>query len=135
MHPAKQATPPAVAAATTSLAASKPPCPAAFGRWGLLSHMSTSCNMKNIFGATTATVAALLLSACAASGPQYRNVGKFNEGLAPVQAQSGKWGFVNQRQQWVIPPRFDEARAFHDGKPAAKQNGKWGFINKQGTWQ
>jgi len=91
--------------------------------------------MKNIFGATTATVAALLLSACAASGPQYRNVGKFNEGLAPVQAQSGKWGFVNQRQQWVIPPRFDEAREFQDGKAAAKQNGKWGFINKQGTWQ
>ena len=52
-----------------------------------------------------------------------------------MQAQSGKWGFVNQRQQWVIAPRFDETREFQDGKAAAKQNGKWGFINKQGAWQ
>ena len=91
--------------------------------------------MKNTFRAVTTALAIFLLGACATPGPQYSNVGKFSEGLAPVQAQSGKWGFVNQRQQWVIAPRFDEAREFQDGKAATKQNGKWGFINKQGAWQ
>ena len=91
--------------------------------------------MKKTFRVVTTALAISLLGACAASGPQYRNVGKSSEGLAPVQAQSGKWGFVNQRQQWVIAPRFDEAREFQDGKAATKQNGKWGFINKQGAWQ
>ena len=91
--------------------------------------------MKNTFrtGATALFIACLC--ACSAPGPQYRNVGKFSEGLAPVQAQSGKWGFINQRQEWVIQPHFDEAREFQDGKAAAKQSGKWGFINKQGNWQ
>lgn len=91
--------------------------------------------MRQNFHAIVAAFSLVLLSACA-SGPQYRNVGKFNEGLAPVQqASSGKWGFINQRQQWVIQPRFEEAREFQDGRAAAKQRGKWGFINKQGKWQ
>lgn len=76
-----------------------------------------------------------LLAACAAPGPQYRNVGKYSEGLAPVQASSGKWGFINQRQQWVIEPRFEEARDFLDGRAAARQGGKWGFIDRQGRWR
>lgn len=84
---------------------------------------------------TISALALALLSACASPGPQYRNVGKYSEGLAPVQAKSGKWGFINQQQQWVIQPRFDEAKEFQDGKAAAKQGGKWGFINKQGNWQ
>ncbi|MDZ7937400.1 MAG: WG repeat-containing protein [Rhodoferax sp.] len=97
-----------------------------------------SCNISNMTYTYRITISALaiaLLGACAAPGPQYRNVGKYSEGLAPVQAQSGKWGFINQQQQWGIQPRFDEAKEFQDGKAAAKQGGKWGFINKQGNWQ
>ena len=66
--------------------------------------------MKNTIRISATTLAIALLGACAAPGPQYRNVGRFTEGLAPVQAQSGKWGYINQRQEWVIPARFDEAK-------------------------
>jgi hypothetical protein len=74
------------------------------------------------------------LIACESPGPRYRNVGQFSEGLAPVQNANGKWGYINEKQYWVIPSRFDEAKEFKDGKAAVKQNGKWGFINKQGKW-
>lgn len=76
----------------------------------------------------------LPLTACQSTGPKYRNVRSFSEGLAPVQAQSGRWGFINERQEWVIQPRFDEAKEFQDGKAAVRQNAKWGFINKRGEW-
>ena len=91
--------------------------------------------MKLTIRTSIAVLAVALLGACASTGPQYRNVGKFNEGLAPVQTQSGKWGFINQRQQWVIQPRFDETKEFQDGRAAARQGSKWGFINRQGHWQ
>lgn len=66
--------------------------------------------MKNTFRTGATALFITCLCACSAPGPQYRNVGKYSEGLAPVQAQSGKWGFINQRQEWVIQPRFDEAK-------------------------
>lgn len=92
--------------------------------------------MHQTFRTIIATLVLAFLGACA-SGPyhQYRNVGKFNEGLAPVQASSGKWGFINLHHQWVIPPRFDDAHEFQNNQAAVKQNGKWGFINRQGQWQ
>lgn len=76
----------------------------------------------------------LTLSACGSSGPKYRNVHSYSEGLAPVQTQGGRWGFVNERQDWVIQPKFEDAREFQGGKAAVRQNGKWGFINKRGEW-
>ena len=85
--------------------------------------------------AALAAISLSILAACSAPGPQYRQVGQFSEGLAPVQAPSGQWGYINPRQQWVITPRFEEAREFQGGRAAAKQGGKWGFINKQGQWQ
>lgn len=80
--------------------------------------------------------ALLTLSGCgSAPGPKYRNVSSYSEGLAAVQAANGKWGFVNERQQWVIAPNFEEAKPFQTGRAAVKQNGKWGFVNKRGDWQ
>lgn len=86
----------------------------------------------------TALLAATIfaLSGCGSSpGPKYRNVTSYSEGLAAVQASSGKWGFVNEKQQWVIQPQFEDAKSFQTGRAAVKQNGKWGFINKRGDWQ
>jgi hypothetical protein len=80
------------------------------------------------------TTSMLMLGACGSPGPKYRNVGAYSEGLAPVQVGAGQWGFINERQEWVIQPRFEDAKAFQAGKAAAKQNGKWGFINKRGEW-
>ena len=91
--------------------------------------------MSRDLGAALAAISLSLLAACSAPGPKYRQVGQFSEGLAPVQSASGQWGYINLRQQWVITPRFEEAREFQGGRAAAKQSGKWGFINKQGQWQ
>lgn len=74
------------------------------------------------------------LTACESAGPRYRNVRSFSEGVAPVQAQSGKWGFINEKQGWVIEPRFEDAKEFQGDKAAVRQSGKWGFINKRGEW-
>ncbi len=77
----------------------------------------------------------LTLTACEAPGPRYRNVRAYSEGLAPVQHANGRWGFVNEKQGWVIAPKYDDARPFQNGKAAVRQGGKWGFINRRGEWQ
>lgn len=69
-----------------------------------------------------------------ASGPRYKNVRSFSEGLAPVQANNGKWGYINDKNIFIIPPRYEDAKEFKDGKAAVKINGRWGFINKKGAW-
>ena len=79
-------------------------------------------------------ISLLTVGAYGTSGPKYRNVRSYSEGLAPVQTQNGKWGFINERQEWVIQPRFDDAKEFQGGKAAVRQSGKWGFINKRGEW-
>lgn len=93
----------------------------------------TNPMLKKLFTALL-TLSRLTLSACSSSGPKYRNVHSYSEGLAPVQTQGGRWGFVNERQDWVIQPKFEDAREFQGGKAAVRQNGKWGFINKRGEW-
>lgn len=74
------------------------------------------------------------ISGCESAGPKFRNVRSYSEGLAPVQATNGKWEFINDKQVWAIPPRFEDAKEFQAGKAAVKQNGRWGFINRQGRW-
>ncbi len=78
----------------------------------------------------------LAFSGCAPEprGPRYLDVKGYSEGLAPAQSMNGKWGFINERQQWVIRPIFHEVREFKEGKAAAKINNKWGFINTRGQW-
>lgn len=91
--------------------------------------------LKKLVVATLA-VSLFGLSACSSpKGPRYQNVRSFSEGLAPVQASNGRWGFINMNNQWVIQPKFEDAQEFKDGRAAVKMNSKWGFINKQGNWQ
>lgn len=90
--------------------------------------------LKTILAALL-SLSVFTLTACGSTGgPRYRNVRSYSEGLAPVQSTNGRWGFVNERQQWVIQPRFEDAREFQSGKAAVRKNGKWGFINKRGEW-
>lgn len=90
--------------------------------------------MKRLFAALILPIAIVTLSACESAGPKYRNVKAYSEGLAPVQSSNGRWGYINERQQWVIEPRFEDAQEFRGGRAAVRQNGKWGFINKRGEW-
>jgi len=90
--------------------------------------------MKKILFIAALILVNLSLTACESSGPRYQNVRSFSEGLAPVQATNKRWGYVNEKQQWIIQPRFEDAHEFKDGKAAVRQNGRWGFINKRGEW-
>ena len=82
------------------------------------------------------SISLLGLTACGSpSGPRYKEARSFSEGVAPVQANNGRWGYINSKNQWIIPARFEDAKEFKDGRAAVKSNGKWGFINKRGDWQ
>lgn len=43
-----------------------------------------------------------------------------------------KYGFVNLKNEVVIPAQFDEAKNFKNGLAAVKINDLWGFINTKG---
>lgn len=90
--------------------------------------------MKNTIAAAIFSISMLSMSGCGSPGPRYENVRSYSEGLAAVQLNNGRWGFINENQSWVIPARFDDAKEFKNGKAAVKLNGKWGFINKRGEW-
>lgn len=84
--------------------------------------------------ATLLTLTLTTLTACESVGPRYRNVRSYSEGVVPVQATNGRWGYVNEQQRWIITPRFEDAQEFKGARAAVRQNGKWGFINKRGEW-
>lgn len=50
--------------------------------------------------------------------------------------QGGKWGFINNAFQTVIPYQFDalQAGAFSKGYCGVKVGELWGFIKKDGSW-
>lgn len=58
------------------------------------------------------------------------------DGLSRVYYENEKkWGYRNLQCQWVITPRFKDARGFSCGLAAVKNDeGKWGYIDKTGNW-
>lgn len=59
----------------------------------------------------------------------------FAEGLAPVKdADSGKWGYIDQSGDYVIPAQFDQAYSFSDGLAGVQVGDKRGFILPDGTF-
>ena len=59
--------------------------------------------------------------------------GDFGNGLAPGM-KDGRWGFFNDKGEWVIPPTFGGVRDFQNGFAAVRKNGKWGMIDPAGNW-
>jgi len=55
----------------------------------------------------------------------------FSEGLGRISVNE-KWGFINDRGQVVIAPRFDNLWSFSEGLAPALVGNKWGFINTAG---
>jgi hypothetical protein len=56
----------------------------------------------------------------------------FSEGCVYMMLD-GKWGFINTRNEVVIPFKYDGAVAFKEGFAAVKLNEKWGYVDKQGA--
>lgn len=62
---------------------------------------------------------------------------RLDDGLAPVRDDKVKrWGFRNQKCQWVIQPTFYHVHNFSDGLAVVQQeeHGKWGYIDTKGQW-
>jgi len=51
--------------------------------------------------------------------------------LKPKQ-ENGKWGFVNQTDEWIIKPQFTSVSLFTHQLSCVSKKGKWGYINKEG---
>ena len=45
---------------------------------------------------------------------------------------NGKYGFIDEKGEFVVTPQYEEADNFYQGLAAVKINGKWGFIDKNG---
>jgi len=71
--------------------------------------------------------------------PDINLSGKFSEGLAPVNVNCERWGYANTRGEIAIPPLFNFARVFKEGRAAVCAEGsggrdKWGFIDSNGKY-
>jgi len=89
--------------------------------------------------------------------PQYDGAASFVQGIAPVNVGGtsngvsvvrGKWGLVNERNEWIAEPKFDNKpwfRDVHEGLAPVRIGGRWegrttiggkmGFIDRTGTWK
>jgi hypothetical protein len=67
---------------------------------------------------------------CVASGEtiQYRD----SIGFYPFYNPGASYGFVNQKNEVMIPLIYSGAMPFSNGLAAVSLKGKWGFINKSG---
>ncbi|MCS7075484.1 MAG: WG repeat-containing protein [Bacteroidia bacterium] len=55
----------------------------------------------------------------------------FHEGLS-VYKKNGLYGYINEKNEWVIPAQFEEASLFHQGIATVKKNDVYFFIDKTG---
>ena len=46
---------------------------------------------------------------------QIEELHEYAEGLALAKADNGRWGYVNEQKEWVIPPQYQYAADFSDG--------------------
>jgi hypothetical protein len=60
-----------------------------------------------------------------------RVVGAFSCGLAMVR-EGALYGYVNNKNKYVIPAQYEVASGFSDGYAKVFKNGKWGVINTAG---
>ncbi len=65
--------------------------------------------------------------------PRYQAVEPVTDGLAAVRDSEGRWGYVDATGHLVIPPVFDWAGPFRDGRAAVSLGGEVVFIDPQGS--
>ena len=55
-------------------------------------------------------------------------------GVVQSRGQDGpvKWGFIDARGEWLIPPTFSEVRSFSEGLAAVQIGGLWGYVDLSG---
>lgn len=73
------------------------------------------------------------------AGYEWDNQQECGHWLWPVKnVESGYWGYVDYRGQWVITPHFEDARPFietwNNRSAPARMDGKWGCIDHTGQY-
>lgn len=68
----------------------------------------------------------------------FRKIKPFTNELAVAQqngksAKDRKYGYINRKGKWVIPPTYNNALSFNEGLAPVSAKGKWGFINETNT--
>jgi hypothetical protein len=43
-----------------------------------------------------------------------------------------KWGYINKKGEFVVPPTYENAWPYFEGLAAVKLDGKWGYIDPSG---
>lgn len=52
---------------------------------------------------------------------------------APSVTAACRHGYIDHQGQFVIPPEYEVARDFSEGRAPVRKNGKWGFIDTAGN--
>ena len=64
----------------------------------------------------------------------------FYDGRACICAKNdgdGDYGYINEKGDWIVPPKFPEARDFFDGVARVSYGAfpwLWGYIDQNGDW-
>jgi len=66
------------------------------------------------------------------AGP-FSSATSFADGVAAVQVDYQKWGYIDQRGNWLAWPDYDEAGAMVEQRGLVKRNGKYGFADASGA--
>ncbi|MGN1062418.1 MAG: WG repeat-containing protein [Candidatus Scatosoma sp.] len=86
------------------------------------------------FGAAALT-AITAFAGCASKENKLFNAEMFEEDLVPVQSESGKYGFINEKGNEAIACTYDAAKMFFNGLAPVQTDGKWGYVNEKGEMQ
>lgn len=63
--------------------------------------------------------------------PKYSQIGTFSEGTARVK-RDGKYGYINEKGEEIIPVKYDLAGKFNDGFAWVRVEDDYGYINTKG---
>ena len=62
---------------------------------------------------------------------QYVKIGEFHDGLAYAKLERGKYGYLNKKEEWVIPPAYYHCGNFNQGITWVQEKGNYKIINAQ----
>ena len=79
----------------------------------------------------------ILISTCGqiVTMDQIRSV-LMNDGIPPklTLGDNNLWGYVDKDDEWIIDPRYEQAKEFKNGKAMVLSKNYWVQINEFGVW-
>lgn len=64
--------------------------------------------------------------------PKNRKIA-FADGVVPIRVKS-KWGYMDTKRRITIPPKFDDAHPFSQGRAVVMVGQRYGYINRAGNY-